>query len=141
MTDKLSGRCLCGEITFEVEPPLRDILICHCTQCAQWSGHQVAATGVPPERFDLTAGSNLLKWYRSSDDAERGFCSNCGSSLFWRPEANDRIAIMAGTMDDPSGLKVGSHIFTADQRNYIKTDDAAPRFEDAGPMPPARTGE
>lgn len=134
MTEHLKGRCLCGDVTFEIEPPFRDVLICNCTQCAQWTGHQVAATGVSPDRLNVTTGENRLSWYRSSEAAERGFCSTCGSSLFWRPDGGTHISIMAGTIDDPTGqLKVAAHWYIADQRPYIATADTAPRYPGSTP--------
>lgn len=67
-----SGRCLCGSVRYEVNGPLNDVHICHCGQCRRQSGHCVAATGAKRADFRLIeAGS--LKWYRSSDWAQRGF--------------------------------------------------------------------
>ena len=133
MTDNLKGRCLCGEVKFELEPPFREVVVCHCTQCAQWTGHQVAATAVSPDRWNVIDGEDRLQWYRSSDYALRGFCKTCGSNLFWRRTDKNHISIMAGAIDDPSGLEIGAHIFTKDQRDYVKTDAAAPRFNRLSP--------
>ena len=129
MSASITGRCLCASIEFELDPPLRDVLICHCKQCAQWTGHQVAATAVSPDRCRVVKGEDHLNWYPSSDYAERGFCRTCGSNLFWRRTDGAHVSVMAGTLDDPSGLKVEAHIFTKDQREYVKTDSAAPRYE------------
>lgn len=129
MSETLTGRCLCGNVTFEMDAPFREILICHCTQCAQWTGHQVAATGVDRDRLKITSHEDALKWYRSSDTAERGFCSTCGSSLFWQPDGRSHISIMAGTVDDPTGqLKVAAHWYVQDQRPYMATADEAPHY-------------
>lgn len=123
----LTGRCLCGAVRFEATPPLRAVSFCHCRQCARWSGHVVAATAVKPERFRLTAGEAALTWYRSSAEAERGFCSRCGSSLFWRPSDGSRISIMAGSLEPPTGLSGAHHIFAAEKSDYYDIDDGLPR--------------
>lgn len=112
------GRCLCGAVSFELTPPLRDVIICHCRQCAQWTGYAVAATAVASYNFKLTSGSSSLRWYKSSDHAERGFCGTCGSSLFWRPADGSRISVLAGSLTPPTGLATGAHIFTADKSDY-----------------------
>jgi hypothetical protein len=46
-----------------------------------------------------------LKWYRVVAIARRGFCSECGGSIFWEPAAKDYVAIAAGTLDAPTGLR------------------------------------
>lgn len=129
MSTPLKGRCLCGAVTFELKPPFRDVLICNCTQCAQWTGHQVAATGVDRDHLKVTSGEDNVTWYRSSEAAKRGFCTTCGSSLFWHPDGKGHISVMAGTLDDPTGqLKVAAHWYVDDQRPYIATSDNAPQF-------------
>lgn len=70
-----------------------------------------------------------LRWYRSSPAAERGFCGNCGSSLFWRPERGGQISIMAGTLDVPTGLEAVEHIFVADASDYYRINDGLPHFD------------
>lgn len=126
--DVLSGRCLCGAVRFALAPPIRDVMICHCRQCARWTGYAVAATAVAPESFTLLSGASELKWFASSDHAERGFCGVCGSSLFWKPADASRVAVLAGALDPPTGLKVVAHIFTEDKSDYFEIKDEAPQF-------------
>ena len=59
-----------------------------------------------------------LRWYSSSADAKRGFCSRCGGNVFWRPENSDKVSIMAGTIDPPTGLRTIENIFTEDMNDY-----------------------
>ena len=111
------GSCLCGEITYEVHGPLRNVIACHCTQCRKQTGHFMAATSA--DRNDLKLiGAGHLRWYRSSAQAERGFCIHCGSILFWRADGQADISITAGTIDGPTGLTTDGHIFCADQGDY-----------------------
>jgi hypothetical protein len=116
------GSCLCGDVRFEVREPLRKVVGCHCTQCRKTTGHYLAATAVPLEQFKLTRDAGL-KWYRSSDDAQRGFCGNCGSTLFWKANARDYIAIAAGALDGETGLKLVGHIFCTDKGDYYDIAD------------------
>jgi len=139
MSELLNGACLCNAVTFEIDGPFRDVVICHCQQCARWTGHQVAATAVPPERLRICDDQSNIRWYAASDHAKRGFCSACGSSLFWKPTSGDRISIMAGAVDDPDGiLKTGAHVHVADQRAYVQSANDAPRH-DALPRSAVRT--
>ena len=87
------GGCLCGAVTYRIAGPLRDVIACHCRQCRKTSGHFVAATTA--RIADLTiVDDGALRWYRSSEAAERGFCGVCGSSLFWRRFGGDHVGVL-----------------------------------------------
>lgn len=72
-----------------------------------------------------------LRWVQSpaSDaKARRGFCRECGSSLFWDAPARETISIAAGTLDGPTGLKVESHWFVSQAADYYELPaDGLPR--------------
>ena len=114
---ELSGGCLCGGVTYRLSGPLRNVINCFCEQCRKTSGHHVAASSVLLENFEITA-NQTLQWYPSSDNAKRGFCNHCGSSLFWQLDGRDNISVMAGTIDGPTGLKSVENIFTDDMSDY-----------------------
>ena len=73
-------------------------------------------------------GADNITWYAASDEAERGFCKICGSSLFWKRHNSDRTSIMAGTFDNPTNLKSGFHIYCADKGDYYEISDGLPQF-------------
>ena len=75
-----------------------------------------------------------LKWYRSSERASRGFCRQCGSSLFWKPDHGRYISIMAGSLGIPTGLEAVEHIFVRDASDYYVIDHSLPRFETYSPV-------
>ena len=126
-----TGGCLCGSVRYRVTGPLRPIIYCHCRQCRRTSGHFVAATAVAKGELYIEADENL-EWFASSDSASRGFCSRCGSSLFWHSMARENISIMAGTLDESTGLEAVEHIYVKDKGDYYDlTDDLpkAPRYQ------------
>ena len=116
-TPQYRGSCLCGACAFEVHGPLRNIIACHCSQCRKQTGHYLAATNARLTDFRLLR-KEPLRWYRASDRAQRGFCSTCGSTLFWQADGSDRISIAAGSLDGATGLIVEGHIFCADRGDY-----------------------
>lgn len=126
-TIRATGGCLCGAVRYELSGPLRKVVYCHCEQCRKTSGHFVAATACQPEHFELTEDAGL-QWYRSSSEAQRGFCKTCGSSLLWKPEHGKYIGIMAGAIDAPTGLTSREHIHTADASDYVSLSDGLPQF-------------
>jgi hypothetical protein len=121
------GQCLCGSVQFEIRGPLRPVIYCHCVMCRRTSGHFVAATECA--RIDLHMQSeSSLRWYRSSAQARRAFCGNCGSQLFWEAAGRTGISIMAGALDVPTGLTAREHIYTADKGDYYEICDGLPQM-------------
>lgn len=122
------GSCLCGGCTYEVHGPLRNVIACHCSQCRKQTGHFLAATNAALADFRLT-GSGPLRWYRASQHARRGFCGECGSTLFWQADDADTISIAAGSLDGPTGLCIEGHIFCADRGDYYAIPAEGYRLE------------
>jgi hypothetical protein len=121
------GACLCGAVRFTTRGPLRGVVFCHCSQCRRQSGHYYAATKVADDRLAIVGGEHL-RWYRSSEAARRGFCSICGSNLFWKLDGADATSIAAGAFELPTELKGESHIFVADKGDYYEIADGLPQF-------------
>lgn len=126
MTKKVTGSCLCGAVKYQVTGLLRPVVGCHCVQCQKTSGHHVAATSTKRENFKLLEDSGL-KWFSSSEGIRRGFCQQCGGNLFWDNTAIATISIFAGTLDQPSGLKLVEHIYTQDKADYYEITDGLPQ--------------
>lgn len=116
------GSCLCGAVRYEVRGPLRSVIGCHCTQCRKQTGHYMAATAAKHEHFKIIK-DEALRWYRSSDTVERGFCRVCGSTMFWQGKGRDYVAIAAGSVDGETGLSVAGHIFCGDKGDYYEIKD------------------
>lgn len=133
MSENHTGSCLCGAVKFKTMGKLRGVVYCHCSQCRKQTGHFYAATDVADADIAITGAQNVT-WYEASDFARRGFCSTCGSALFWKRNGSDVISVLAGAFDSPSGLTGQSHIFVADKGDYYSIDDGLPRFERSTPV-------
>jgi hypothetical protein len=120
------GSCLCGAVSFDVSGPLHPPDACHCTQCLKQSGHFWASTDVPRAALTIR-GAEQLTWFRSSAKVQRGFCSTCGSALFWDPLQRDFIGIAMGAFDKPTGTRLGMHIFVAEKGDYYDIADGLPQ--------------
>ncbi len=132
MSTKQSGGCLCGAVRFEAKGRLREVIFCHCSQCRRQSGLYVAATSVNGDALDLR-GAEIITWFASSAFAKRGFCSTCGTPLFWKPNDEERYAILAGAFDDPSCLVPGYHICTKGRAEFYSLNDGLPQYPHSGP--------
>jgi hypothetical protein len=125
MSQVITGGCQCGGVRYAVQGKLRDVIACHCVQCRRTSGHFVAATACRRRAFTLVK-SDSLKWYTAVPGFRRGFCDQCGSSLFFEEEGGERISIAAGSLDEPQGLKIAAHIFVCEAGDYYEIDTSAP---------------
>jgi hypothetical protein len=122
------GSCLCGAVTFEVDGALPAPSACHCTKCRKHTGHYEAGTDVPRSQVTIEGQENVT-WYHSSEKVRRGFCSTCGSSLFFDIIHLDRIGISMGAFDTPTNTKLELHIFVADKGDYYDIADGLPQYQ------------
>jgi hypothetical protein len=130
-----TGRCLCGAVSYEVSGPLRDVLVCHCEECRRWHGHASATSAAKRGDLVIKEGS-ALSWIESPHSdarARRGFCAQCGSSLFWDAPGRETVSIAAGTLDGQTGLRMASHWYVSQAADYYDIpEDGLPRHELSG---------
>ena len=73
----------------------------------------LAVHAAGPVDFD---GEAAIRTYPSSDWAERGFCAQCGTNLFYYLRPRDGLPdgewiLSAGTLDTQEGLEFASEIY------------------------------
>jgi hypothetical protein len=108
---------MCGGVSYSVDGELRDVWNCHCYRCRQFTGHHMAATKAATAA--VTISGDTLSWFSPDDTVAYGFCSQCGSSMFWR--SNERVHflnICAGTLDQPTGLRTTTAWWMAEHGDY-----------------------
>ena len=93
------------------------------------TGHFLAATAARLQDFRLTEERGL-RWFASSPEARRGFCAECGSTLFWQAHGRDYVSIAAGSLDATAGLSIACHIFVADKGAYYQIEPGVPQIKD-----------
>ncbi len=126
---RATGSCLCGAVRYAITGVLRDVILCHCVMCRKTHGHIGAYAATAKTALQLTE-SRGLRWYASSAIARRGFCGECGSTLFWEPASKDYTAVAAGTLESPTGLETTLQIHVDSAGDYYHLDDAIPSRRD-----------
>ena len=130
--DRVTGGCLCGAVRYEIAGELRGIVNCHCSKCRRFHGSIGAYSSIKFEKLALIEKRGL-KWFKSETDETpnvyRGFCGECGSSLFWHPRDQKYIAVAAGSLDEPYDLAVIGHVWTSQKSTYNKILDDLPQFQ------------
>ncbi len=115
---RMTGACLCGAVRFTATPKKREVGACHCSMCRRWT------TG---PFLGLECGSTLdvadksqLGVYRSSAWAERAFCKQCGTPLYYRLVDKDFYFVSAEAFDDRGGFVLASQIFIDEKPAYYE---------------------
>ncbi|NKB99107.1 MAG: GFA family protein [Pseudomonadales bacterium] len=103
-----SGKCLCGSVSYSAEDVDPHVHACHCSMCRGWTGGPMLAASVGSIEFK---GEDKLKRYQSSEWAERGFCSDCGTSLFYHMKEPGMYIMATGTFDDPEQFAMSGEIY------------------------------
>ena len=127
LPERHTGGCLCGAVLYVVRGPLRNVVNCYCTMCQRLHGGVGPHSKANRSEIAIIEGRGL-KWYASSARARRGFCGRCGSGLFWEPVDQPGTGILAGTLDQPSGLRTIGHIFVAEKCDFIEIAGDALQF-------------
>ena len=127
MTREHKGGCGCGAVRFLSRSEAGPVVACHCSQCRRQTGLYFASADVSLDGLTIE-GQGSLRWYQSSETAKRGFCSNCGSALFWQKTGSSQISVLAGAFDQPSGLAFGFHIYCADKGDFYEIADGLPQY-------------
>ena len=114
--DLRSGGCLCGAVRFKVSVPEATFHICHCDTCRKWGGGPLMAvdcgTDVSFEGEDNISVFNTSAW------AERGFCNQCGSHLFYRLKENKQYFMPVGLFDDDSMFVFDHQVFIDEKPSF-----------------------
>jgi hypothetical protein len=120
---EMKGGCLCGAVRFTAEGVETDHETCHCGMCRRWAGSSLFAANTEGVSFE---GEESLKVFDSSEWASRGFCSKCGSGLFYYLKPTGRYIMCVGAFDDQSAFRLVGEI-------YI--DHKPPGYDFAGNLP------
>lgn len=119
-----TGHCLCAAVGVSIRKASRDVAVCHCRMCRRWSGGPLLVVKCGPDvSFE---GEDGISVFSSSDWAERGFCSRCGTHLFYRLKKSGFYAV-------PVGLFDGDEEWVLEQQMFI--DEKPPFYAFANETP------
>jgi hypothetical protein len=127
----MTGRCLCGKVSFEVEGEFERVSQCHCTSCKKISGGVGTASGrARSDAIRILEGREFLRTYQPDEGSAKTFCSECGSNLFgggW-PETELCSVRLTAIEPAPEG-RISAHIYTRSLAPWeTLPDDGAERF-------------
>lgn len=125
-----AGGCLCGGLRFRVVGPALWSAHCHCSRCQKAHGAAfVTWVGVAEDRASIEDEEGNLLWYRSSPEAERGFCRRCGSTLFFRSTRwPGELHIVRANFDGDLDREPSAHVFWDTHASWIEAAESLPKM-------------
>lgn len=131
MAEQRKGGCACGAVRYTVVATAWDVGDCHCRTCQRAVGAAyVTWASVAADTVDITGH---VRWWQSSERAERGFCGVCGTSLFYRPLRGGYLDLAVATLDDPSDVAPTYAIWVTTKQPWVHLDPTHPAYADSGP--------
>lgn len=115
ITERL-GQCLCGAVTVAAREAGHTVGACHCKMCRRWGGGPF---------MEIACGSAVsfggeenVSVFDSSAWAERGFCSQCGTHLFYRLKESGQHMIPVGVFESDDNLVFDSQVFIDEKPSF-----------------------
>lgn len=131
----IEGHCLCGAVTVRAafeKPALR---ACHCDMCRRHTSSMFVSVANDPQSVEV---SGPAKSFQSSDWAERGFCENCGSTLWYGTIADGARHLAAGLFENAADAEMKIEFYAdmcpngyalAGEHRKLTTDETIKLFE------------
>ena len=120
MTEKTErrGSCLCGTVRITAKRARKSVGACHCSMCRTWGGGPLLAVDCGTD-VEIEGGDHVTT-FDSSEWAERGFCSTCGTHLFYRLKSSGQLIMSAGLFDDQTGFAFDHQVFIDEKPDYYE---------------------
>jgi hypothetical protein len=126
----ITGRCLCGSVTYSADADPVVQAVCYCTDCQRQTGNPFSViVGVPRDSFEYN-GDTLSSFATTGEDhggeTHRHFCTKCGAPVFSAAAVMpEMVFLKAGSLDDASWVKPAAEVWTGSAHPW------APHFEGA----------
>ncbi|MEO0989816.1 MAG: GFA family protein [Pseudomonadota bacterium] len=122
MAEPVTGRCLCGAVTYRTEGPPKWAVMCHCESCRRACSAPLVAW--------MSFAAGTVKWtgerrfYQSSEIGKRSFCPSCGTQLsFETTRWPGEIHLYAVSRDDPQNYSPDLHCHYAERLKWLNVAD------------------
>lgn len=130
-SQKVQGRCLCGDIAYEIDGNLGIFQYCHCSRCRKFTGSSHAANLlVSPDQFHWLQGESQVIQFEPEDTQHfaTAFCPRCGSSMPWLGKTKKAVVVPAGTLSSHPHIEPMQNIFWDSRADWYTSVDALPKY-------------
>lgn len=140
MGERVTGRCLCGAVTFESDAAPISVRACWCRDCQYLAAGNATLNAI--FRSDGFRATGEVRDYVSRADSgtlmRRSFCAACGTPLFSRAESRPHLVVVrTGALDEPARHAPQGTIWTRSAPPWASIADSPMNCEGQPPPVPA----
>lgn len=132
MTSSLEGSCACGAVRYRLASSPMFVHCCHCKDCQRQTGSAFVLNAlIEADRVNVLSGN--IRGVRMPTDSGRPHeifrCTQCGTALWSTYGGRPAIRfVRVGTLDEPTALTPGVHIYTRSKLPWITLPQGVPTF-------------
>lgn len=128
---QISGKCLCGDVSFDGDAEIKLMANCHCSDCRAATGAAYSTlVFVDPDEIAVSGAPKVFKHKADSGaDMEKHFCANCGSQVFGtNSNRPGMVSIRAGVIDQTDVVKPAVNVFMDSRIPSTPIDESLKAF-------------
>ena len=131
MSEIITGSCLCNSVKYTINEEIKSVVNCHCNTCKKITGGAFETIAVIGEKsLEIIAGQELLKTFRINENADKSFCSICGTPIFNQLDKyTGAFLVHIGSLDQPSIVAPARNIFCESMLPWVKEIAAMQSFK------------
>ena len=125
------GKCICGEIEYELTADPMFVHCCHCTWCQKETGSAFAINAlIEADEVRLVQGCPEIICVpsNSGEGQQISRCPSCKIALWSNyGAAKDAVFfIRVGTLNNPDACPPDIHIFTSTKQRWVELNNSVP---------------
>jgi hypothetical protein len=128
------AQCHCGSLRAATFGEPLAVAICHCKACQRRTG-ALASSVAAFEKAQVAIDGDTKIFDRIAESGRKVrfyFCPNCGTSLYWEPDARPGLYILAvGAFADPNFPVPSVSIFEKSKHTWMLLPDGMRHFQGA----------
>lgn len=124
------GKCLCGQIEFEISGTIPKLYQCHCSLCRKQSGASSnTATIIAEAHFRWVDGQEYISSWVKDTGFRSDFCSHCGSPVPNPLGSTAYYWVPAGLLEEDVQLSVSAHLFVGSKASWDVISSPGRQYE------------
>jgi hypothetical protein len=108
-----------------------NVRVCHCRRCQKASGAVFYARVLVP--LDSVSMHGPVGWFGADSGIRRGFCMECGATLFSERQSANTIGLSMGSLDQPELFEPTEHIWTSSKQAWLNVEDGRRQYSEGAP--------
>ena len=127
--ERVTGSCLCGKLGFSAKLPTLWVAHCHCSLCQKNAGATLVTwAGFNEADVIIDDSDKILTWYSATENAYRGFCGECGSTLFFKSARwPGELHITVVNIHQPLDREPQAHVYWSSHQPWLPIADDLPK--------------